>query len=386
MKIAFITGAFFPKAGGVQVQIHNIANKISNLGINVKLFIYNKTNLKNNRYKIIIFKKFLFNFIFFFKYYLNINLFFFLNSYVSSIINKEKIDVWHFNLLNFKSLILIHVLKNFNQKIIVTFHGVDIQVERSINYGYRLNKKYDILLKNTLKKIDKFTYISETIKKDLIELGVDKDKLVYCPNAVIIEKFQKSAEKKNYVNKILNFITVARFSEKKKGLDLIQETSIKLIEKNIMFKWKIIGENSEILNENKFIKSHSNFFDIIGNIENIDEEFFPHSDLINHYKSSDLYINLSRIESFGITFIESLASKIPVISFKSKGIEEVIRDDFNGFLIKNNNLSELVNKIDEIYHNRSIINNMKKNCVVSVEKFDLDKVSEKLIGIYKGLI
>ena len=220
----------------------------------------------------------------------------------------------------------------------------------------------------------------------MIELGVEKDKLVYCPNAVIIEKFQKSAEKKNYENKILNFITVARFSEKKKGLDLIQETSIRLIEKNIMFKWKIIGENSEILNENKFIKSHSNFFDIIGNIENIDEEFFPHSDLINHYKSSDLYINLSRIESFGITFIESLASKIPVISFKSKGIEEVIRDDFNGFLIKNNNLSELVNKIDEIYHNRSIINNMKKNCVVSVEKFDLDKVSEKLIGIYKGLI
>ena len=93
---------------------------------------------------------------------------------------------------------------------------MDIQVERSINYGYRLNKKYDILLKNTLKKIDKFTYISETIKKDLIELGVDKDKLVYCPNAVIIEKFQKSAEKKNYENKILNFITVARFSEKKK--------------------------------------------------------------------------------------------------------------------------------------------------------------------------
>ena len=51
-------------------------------------------------------------------------------------------------------------------------------------------------------------------------------------------------------NKILNFITVARFSEKKKGLDLIQETSIRLIEKNIMFKWKIIGENSEILNAN----------------------------------------------------------------------------------------------------------------------------------------
>ena len=57
MKIAFITGTFFPKAGGVQVQTHNIANKISKLGINVKLFIYNKTNIKNNHYEIIIFKK-----------------------------------------------------------------------------------------------------------------------------------------------------------------------------------------------------------------------------------------------------------------------------------------------------------------------------------------
>ena len=56
-------------------------------------------------------------------------------------------------------------LKNLDQKVIVTFQGVDIQIEKSINYGYRLNKKYNNLLKDTLKKIDKFTYISETIKK-----------------------------------------------------------------------------------------------------------------------------------------------------------------------------------------------------------------------------
>ena len=78
MKIAFITGAFFPRAGGAQVQTHNLANKMSKLGINVKLFIYNKTNIKNNNYEIVIFKKLLFNLVFFFKYFLNINLFFFL--------------------------------------------------------------------------------------------------------------------------------------------------------------------------------------------------------------------------------------------------------------------------------------------------------------------
>ena len=78
MKIAFILGTFFPKAGGVQVQIHNIANKLSKLGIDVKLFLYNKTNIKNNKYQIIVFEKFLFNLVFFFKYYLNLNIFLFL--------------------------------------------------------------------------------------------------------------------------------------------------------------------------------------------------------------------------------------------------------------------------------------------------------------------
>ena len=39
----------------------------------------------------------------------------------------------------------------------------------------------------------------------------------------------------------LHFITVARFSNRKKGFDLIQKVCSKLIEKKINFKWKIIG-------------------------------------------------------------------------------------------------------------------------------------------------
>ena len=57
-----------------------------------------------------------------------------------------------------------------------------------------------------------------------------------------------------------------------------------------------------MLNET-IIKSRPDSFKIIENIENIDETYFPNSELIKHYISSDLYINLSRIESFGITFV-----------------------------------------------------------------------------------
>ena len=384
MNIAFVLGTFFPKAGGVQVQIHNIANKLSKTEINVKLFLYNKTNIKNNKYEIILFKKFLLNIVFFFKYYLNLNIFFILYPYISKIIKTNGIDIWHFNFLNFKSLILINVLKKFNQKIIVTFHGVDLQTDPLINYGYRLNKKYDSFLKKTLKNVDKFTYLSGTIREDLISLGVEEQKLIYFPNSVNIEKFKKTITKRKQNNELLSFITVARFAEKKKGLDLIEQVSSNLVNKNINFKWKIIGENSKLLYKNKFIRSNSNLFEIIENIENINEDFFPHSTLINHYKSSDLYINLSRIESFGITFIEALASKVPIISFTGKGANEIIKDKFNGFLIKNNDVSELVNKIHQIKENKEIINNMKNNCLETIKKFDLDYSCNKLINIYEN--
>jgi len=387
MKIAFITGTFFPLPGGAQVQIHNIANKLSKLGHDTKLFIYNQTNISNNNYKIIVLNKFLLNIVFFLKYYLNINLFFLLNPYISLLIKKYNFDIWHFNFLTFKSLILINALKNLNKKVIVTFQGADIQIDKSINYGFRLNKKYDILLKQTLPKIDKFTYLSETIKNDLIELGVKNDKLIYFPNSVNLKKFQDcQIESGRDKKKLINLITVARFAEKKKGFDLIQEIVSKMMAKNINFKWKIIGENSKFLLNNQFIKSNPNLFDIINNIENIEEEYFPHSDLIKHYKSSDLYINLSRIESFGITFIESLASKVPIISFMAKGSNEIIINNFNGFIINGNNLSEFVDKIYELTQNKDVLFNMKKNCLETTKRFDLDLITNKLEKIYKELI
>ena len=220
----------------------------------------------------------------------------------------------------------------------------------------------------------------------MIGLGVDEQKLIYFPNSINIEKFKKTITKKKQNNELLSFITVARFAEKKKGLDLIEQVSLNLLDKNINFRWKIIGENSKLLYKNKFIASNSNLFEIIGNIENIDEDFFPHSTLINHYKSSDLYLNLSRIESFGITFIEALASRLPIISFTGKGANEIIKDKFNGFLIKNNDVSELVNKIYQIKENKEIINKMQNNCLNSITKFDLDTSCNKLINIYKNEI
>ena len=158
-----------------------------------------------------------------------------------------------------------------------------------------------------------------------------------------------------------------------------------MIKNKVNFKWKIIGENINFLLQNNFYKTHNHLFDIINNIENIDEEYFPHTDLIKHYKSSDLYVNLSRIESFGVTYIESLASKVPIISFSGKGSDEIVKDKINGILINKDNILDFADEICKINEDKNIIDDMRDNCLNSIKKFDLDINSKRLIDIYKKL-
>ena len=378
MKIAFIVGTFFPQAGGAQVQAHNICNKLTEKNIDIDCYIFNKTNIKNNNYKIFLLSKFLTSLVYFFKFYLNLNINFILKYYLKKIIERNKYEFWHFIFLNHKCLILIDCLNQLNQKVFVTFQGADIQIDRDINYGFRIDKKYDNYLKKIISNINHFFYISKTIKKDLLNLKIPENKMSYAPNSVEIEKFKKYHNLKN-AEKRLNLITVARYSPQKKGYDILLKVCKELIKKQIDFEWKIIGKGTKKLLNEDIIKSNPNSFKIIENIENFDETYFPNSELIKHYISSDLYINLSRIESFGITFVESLASLVPIITFDTKGVNEIVKDNVNGFLIKNE--EDLVKKVEEIYKTRDLINDMKDNLIDTIREYDLNLVTEK----YKSL-
>ena len=336
MKIAFVPSTFLPWLGGAEVQTHNTANKLIEIGNEVDILILKKEDISNKKYNILELNKFIINIVFLFKYYFNIDLTFFLKVYFKKICLNKKYEVWNFQSVNFKTLLYIKPLKDLNQKVVITFHGADIQKDMNIKYGYRFDQKYENLLKKTLKIIDKVYAISDTIINELVLLNYPKDKIVKIPNSVELKKFQEcKILKKN--KETIKFITVARYYEKKKGLDLIEQVSKYLIEKKINFKWTLVGRDSSNLLKKDFIIKNKNFFEILKEIPNNDEIYFPHSKLIKIYKSHDAYINLARIESFGITLLEAIAAGLPVISFDTKGANELIINNENGILVNEYN-------------------------------------------------
>ena len=163
MKVALIPATFLPIIGGAEIQCHNMGNEIgkkNKVDVLIKKSIFKKKN-----YSIKYLPKLLINFVYLIKYYLYIDLSFLYDLYLIKLIKNEKYDIWHFHSLNYKTLLLIKCLKKLNQKVVVTFHGADIQIDKKINYGYRLKHKYNQLFLKVIPTIDIYFAISNNIYK-----------------------------------------------------------------------------------------------------------------------------------------------------------------------------------------------------------------------------
>ena len=123
------------------------------------------------------------------------------------------------------------------------------------------------------------------------------------------------------------------------------------------------------------------YFNILDEVKNFNEIYFPHSDLFKLYKNHDVYVNLARIESFGITMIEAIACGLPVISFNTKGANELVLNKENGYLLMNYDAKEmadfLMTKYETIFKNKTIDSS-------TVEKFDLETICKQFLENYKN--
>ena len=378
MKIAFIPSTFLPWHGGAEIQAHNTANKLAELGHDVDIFLLDKTKIDNRRYNTIKLNKLLINIIFILKYYFRISFNFILEYYFNKICINKKYDVWHFQSVNFKTLMYLKVLKQLKQKVVVTFHGADIQKDESILYGYRFDKKYEDFLSETIHLFDKVFAISDDVVKELNFFNFPKEKIIKIPNSIEIKKIINVGNN-NFDPKKLNIITVARFYEKKKGLDLIEKISDILIKNNISFTWTLVGRNSNLLLKKKFIKDNKNYFNIKDEIKNTNEIFFPHSELINLYKSNNVYANLARIESFGITIIEAIAAGLHVVSFNTKGANEIVINNQNGYIVDEYTPEKMANTLINKFNDNSFnkINESKE-----IMKYELELNTKLMLKNY----
>lgn len=96
-------------------------------------------------------------------------------------------------------------------------------------------------------------------------------------------------------------------------------------------------------------------------------------ELSDIYSSADVYINLSKEETYGLTNVEAQACGTPVISYISGGTPETMKNS-NTYLVENN-----IENVIEVLSS----NNFKKELVINKELFDKNNAFNQYIKLYE---
>jgi glycosyltransferase involved in cell wall biosynthesis len=207
-------------------------------------------------------------------------------------------------------------------KYIVTTHDVIFEdYPEEFTRSYRLTKK--LMYRHGAKLADILTTVSEFSRQSIEKhLGIPKGKTVIIPNGVS-ERFFKPYDKKNSKAHIFlrygigrHILYVSRFEPRKNHAGLLKAwLDLELYKQGI---WLVmLGHRS--LRVEAFDKMIGSLPDSIRSFIYMDDSVGD-EDLLEFYRSADLFVYPSKAEGFGISPLEAAALKVPVICSNSSAM------------------------------------------------------------------
>jgi len=225
------------------------------------------------------------------------------------------------------------------------------------------HNSYDIVSSKT-KFVRGLTYrfvdfIVSSTKEDLPRyLKINKNSITI-HNPVLLSDSTYSFKRQNVV------ISVGTLTERK-GMDRLLHVWKLVEEKEKNANLEIFGEGEEFekLLELKLRLGIINV-SFLGNTHSLDAE-------LSHSK---IYVLPSRKEGFPMVLLEAMNHYLPVVSFDIKtGPNEIITDGEDGYLIKDDDIGDMADKILRLLTENVLLEKMSKNAKKNVERFSISNI------------
>lgn len=238
------------------------------------------------------------------------------------------------------------------------------------------------LFKSLFVKADKIQVISHFLKDFSWKiLGKQDEKVVVIPNGVDVSLFDKSIspEEREEIRKSFGYtsedkviVTTSRLTYKN-GIDTLIDAVHMLPEE---YKLLIIGSGPD---EAKLKSKSSARVTFAGRK--------PFEELYKYLKSSEVFVRLSRSEGFGNSFIEAMASRIPVVATRVGGIVDFVQDGENGYLVTPESPEKakeaIIKAIEANAANTNFPSILEKAYDTVMEKYQWRDVGESFSKLFK---
>ena len=274
------------------------------------------------------------------------------------------------------------LVKHFTgARVVVTVHGGDI-----FSLNHSLIRKIKLF---TLKKADVVVVNSTSTKKACQEIYKREYEII--PMGVDTEKFSKpdikavEIIKKKYKLKSFTVIFIGRLSEEK-GVIFLIDALEKLKEEGKEFKALIVGDGSEKNRLRKAIEEKGLQSKVIMT------GWIDSEEISSYYACSSVFVGPSIVsktgwrEAFGLVFAESLASGTPVIGTKTGGIQDIVVNGVNGYLVNEKDADAIFERLNELMEKPELLRSMQSNASKSVDKFSWKYTVKNYLKVFNSLL
>ncbi len=174
--------------------------------------------------------------------------------------------------------------------------------------------------------------------------------------------------------RLLLFVAVNPFGDKRKGGDLLFESLKYLSKKNICMDLVVVGTDNRLIELDSQYNVH-----YYGNISD-------DISLSILYSACDLFAAPSREENLANTVLEAMSCSLPCVAYNVGGMGDVIIHKVNGFLIDAFNTIDFALAIEWLLDNGEIQNYPAESRSQILNKFSQLNQVESYIKLYEELI
>ena len=253
------------------------------------------------------------------------------------IVKKEgPIDIIHAQSSLWGGISAAYISEKYNIPLVITEHS-------SVERGPYVKNSYVPFIRDSYKKAKKVITVGNGLKNEIQALSGRND-IEVIGNLVDLSKF---TIKKRIQNEKFIFFSLAFLEGQRAWLEaLAQENGVK---KQIIF----LGALSR-------------------------------DDVAKWMNKCDCFVLPSRYETFGVVYIEALASGRPVIGALNGGAEDII-NNLNGYLVPIDDIDKLAEKMLELYKKIDSYNEeeIRSDCL---KRFSPEVIVNKIISVYKEVL
>lgn len=347
MKILLIS-TWAPRKGGIVSHIENILRHSKN---EFKVLTYNSSHEEGNVIR---------------ARFINIPILRAITFVISGFLKGLKVecDIIHAHYAVPQGFLGVLLKKWKKRPLVLTVHGSDVTVLGGNPFSRPV-------VKYVLNNADEIIAVSRFLQGEVLKLGIEKEKVRVIYNGVSVKGCR--ARKFEAKGMVILFIGSLVYQ---KGVDVLLRAFRKVKDSYSNAELVIAGDGKERRRLEALAKK----------LALKDCRFLGYVDSTGDIlKKSHALVLPSREEGWGLVLLEAMSCNIPVVATKVGGIEEIVKDGYNGILVKSGDSDALAKGILRVLEDDELKKLIVKNGRSFAAGFDWEKMASEVDTLYESL-